>query len=236
MSSTDYHRTPLPPVPGAAQTAQDMPPVHSSRRTPRLAVISMLCGLMAFFTILIFIGAFFAVIAVISGHVAINRIRHSSGRLAGDGIAMTGVVMGYAALVGTSILMLIVLIAYQPADRYLNQYRQQQSIRHASRLYFAVESYAREHKGKYPKQWKDLSGRHINSLDMEDCLQSVYSLRRLDEKAFKLVPHQRPVLPAAVSQVVVIQENAPSHIDSITVVYADGNTELIANPNRDYAP
>ncbi len=187
---------------------------------------------MAFFTILIFVGAFFALVAVIAGHVALNRIRHSSGRLAGDGLAMTGIVMGYLALVATSGLMLLVLFFYQPAGHYLTQYQQQQSMRHASRLYFASESYARDHRGAYPKQWDDLQGRYINALDLEDCLGSVYSFKKSPQAAFKIVSHQRPVLPAVSTQVVVIQEIAPAHIDSITVVYADGNTELIANPNR----
>lgn len=198
--------------------------------------MSLLCGLMAFFTILIFVGAFFAIIAIVSGHVAINRIRHSSGRLGGDGLAMSGIVLGYVALVGTSILMLLLVISYQPAGRYLVQYRQQQSMRHATHLYLAAESYARDHRGAYPKQWEDLKGRYVNSLELKDNLHSVYSFGKTKQPAFKLVPHQRPVLPAVSAQVVVIQEVAPPHIDSITVVYADGNTELIANPNRDFDP
>lgn len=247
MSSPDYHRNPLPPVPsilgGAAPPADaptqeqqtspaQQPRLPQARKTPRSAVLSLLCGLMAFFTILIFVGVFFALIAVIAGHVALNRIRHSSGRLAGDGLAMTGIVMGYLALVATSGLMLLVLFFYQPTGHYLTQYQQQQSMRHASRLYFAAESYARDHRGAYPKQWDDLQGRYINALDLEDCLNSVYSFKKSPQAAFKLVSHQRPVLPAASTQVVVIQEIAPPQIDSITVVYADGNTELIANPNR----
>jgi len=180
---------------------------------------------------LAFIGAAFAVIAVITGHVALSRIRHSPSRYSGDGVAMTGVFLGYFTLVGTSILMLLGLVFYQPAMNTLEQYRQHESMRHASHLYLASEAYARDHKGAYPKQWDELRGRYINSIELTDYLDSVHFFGDSEEPAFKLVPHQRPVLSAVFSQVVVIQEIAPPEIDLIAVVYADGNTELILNPN-----
>ncbi len=218
-------------MPGTRPAPQAPPP---PARTPRSAVISLVFGLTAFFTMLVFIGAFAAIVAVISGHVAISRIRHSNGRLGGHAVAMTGVVLGYMALIGTSILMLILLIAYQPATQALSEYRQQQSLRHASHLYFAAESYARDHHDKYPKKWDDLKGRYINSIELADCLHSVHTFKKAETSipVFRLVPHQRPVLPAVSAQVVVIQETAPPEIDFITVVYSNGNTELIANPNR----
>ena len=181
---------------------------------------------------LLFIGTFPAIIAVITGHMAISRIRHSNGRLAGHAVAIAGVVLGYMTLVGTSILMLVVLFSFQPVNRALTKYRQQQSIRNASHLYLASEAYARDHNGNYPKKWRDLKGRYINSLDLASCLSSAHSFDKSESPAFTLVPHQRPVLPAVSAQVVVIQESAPPDIDLITVVYSDGNTELIANPNR----
>jgi hypothetical protein len=193
---------------------------------------SLIFGLMGFFTMLIFVGALPAIIAVIAGHVAISRIRHSNGLLAGHAVAVTGVVLGYMTLIGTSILMLVVLFAYQPAKQVLTEYRQHQSLRHASHLYLAAEAYARDHKGNYPADWQDLKGRYFNSLELANHLSSVHSFRKSEQIAFKLVPHQRPVLPAVSAQVVVIQEIAPPHIDLISVVYSDGNTELIANPNR----
>lgn len=232
-TTTNYHSTPLPPVPGTRPAPQTP---SSPPRTPLAAVVSLIFGLMAFLTMLVFIGAFPAIIAVIAGHVAISRIRHSQGRLAGHAIAVTGVVLGYMTLVGTSILMLVVLFAYQPARQALTDYRQHQSMRNASHLYFAAEAYARDHNGKYPKKWSDLKGRYINSLDLARRLSSVHSFRKSTDQAFQLVPHQRPVLPAISAQVVVIQETAPPDIEMITVLYSDGNTELIANPNRDSEP
>lgn len=222
-------------MPGTGPDPQTPP---SESKTPHVAVASLIFGLIAFFTMLFFVGTFPAVIAVITGHVAINRIQHSRDRYGGYGIAMAGVVLGYITLIGTSVLMLLVLFSYHPVSRYLDQHRQKQSMRNASHLYLASEAYARDHKDVYPEKWQDLEGRYINTHDLASCLHSVYTLpfRESGSPAFRIVSHQRPILPAIISQVVVIQENAPPDVDLITAVYADGNTELIANPERNLDP
>ncbi len=203
-----------------------------------MAVVSLVFGLLAFLTLLLIIGILPAIIAVISGHLAMSRIRHSQGQLDGYGIAMTGVTLGYITLVVSSLLVLALLFLFQPASRTLASYRQHQSMRNASHLYLAAEAYARDHKDTYPKHWDDLRGRYISTIDLDKFLRSAYSppFRKSGQPAFQLVPHQRPVLPAITSQVVVIQENAPPEVDLVTVVYADGNTEWIANPNRNSDP
>lgn len=126
-----------------------------------MAVASLVFGLLAFLTLFIFVGTFPAIIAVITGHVALSRIRHSQGHLGGYGIAMAGVTLGYVTLLVSSLLMLALLFLFQPASRTLADYRQHQSMRNASHLYLAAEAYARDHKDTYPKHWKDLEGRYI---------------------------------------------------------------------------
>ena len=49
--------------------------------------------------------------------------------------------------------------------------------------------------------------------------------------AFEIVPHDRPVLPAIADTVIVIQEIAPTEIEQISVVYADGTVKSIHNPD-----
>jgi hypothetical protein len=60
-------------------------------QTSTLATVSLVAGI-ASWVILPFIGA---VVAVITGHMAKNEIRSSSGRLTGDGMATAGLVLGY---------------------------------------------------------------------------------------------------------------------------------------------
>lgn len=64
------------------------------RRTSTLAVVSLVSGILGW-TILPLIGA---VVAVITGHLARAEIRREPGRYEGDGLAIAGLVLGWAAL------------------------------------------------------------------------------------------------------------------------------------------
>ena len=73
------------------------------RSTSTLAVVSLCFGIAAW-TVLPFIGA---IVAVICGHLARREIRQTvSEQLDGDGLAVTGLVLGYAQLVLSAIGML----------------------------------------------------------------------------------------------------------------------------------
>jgi hypothetical protein len=66
------------------------------RTTCTLAVVSLCFGIAAW-TVLPFIGA---IVAVICGHLARREIRQTvSEPLDGDGLAVTGLILGYAQLV-----------------------------------------------------------------------------------------------------------------------------------------
>ncbi|QDV36629.1 DUF4190 domain-containing protein [Tautonia plasticadhaerens] len=68
--------------------------------TERLAVVSLVAGIAGFF--LPVVGP---VTAIVSGHVARDEIRKSRGRLGGDALAKTGLILGYV-WVGLSLLLI----------------------------------------------------------------------------------------------------------------------------------
>ncbi|MEW4570222.1 DUF4190 domain-containing protein [Tautonia sp. JC769] len=72
--------------------------------TERLAVVSLVAGIAGFF--LPIVGP---VTAVVSGHVARGEIRKSNGRLGGDAMARTGLILGYVWLGLTALGMLVML-------------------------------------------------------------------------------------------------------------------------------
>ena len=78
--------TPPPPSPAVPQTVPRTPPVAIWSLI--LAALSFTCGWL-----------FTAIPAVICGHVARAKIRKSVGALDGRGIATTGLILGYIALV-----------------------------------------------------------------------------------------------------------------------------------------
>jgi len=68
------------------------------RQTSGLAVWSMALGILGIGLLLLCIGPLFAIPAVICGHVAYSRINRSGGMLAGQGMALAGLITGYSTI------------------------------------------------------------------------------------------------------------------------------------------
>ena len=73
---------------------------NTTAPTSNLAIVSLILGIMSW-TILPIISAF---IAIITGHMARREIRHSSGALTGDTMAIAGLVLGYIQLTATAFI------------------------------------------------------------------------------------------------------------------------------------
>ncbi len=65
------------------------PPVYAP--TSSLAILSLISGIASWFLLPV-VGA---IVAVITGYMAKNEIRSSNGQLSGDGLATTGIVLGF---------------------------------------------------------------------------------------------------------------------------------------------
>jgi hypothetical protein len=76
------------------------------RSTSTLAIVSLVSGLLCWS----FVPWLGSLVAVVTGHLARAEIRREPGRLEGDGMAVAGLVLGYAMLALSFIgLMLVVL-------------------------------------------------------------------------------------------------------------------------------
>jgi len=85
------------------QPYQQIPPPAPNST---LATISMISGILGW-TIAPLLGS---LVAIITGHMAKREIRESMGRLAGDGMATAGLIMGYLQLIPSVLCICIVLI------------------------------------------------------------------------------------------------------------------------------
>jgi hypothetical protein len=81
----------MPAVPNAPGAAIPTPTPAGLPQTSGKAIASLVCGMMS----LIFPAA---IAAVILGHISRSEIRKSGGRLKGDGLALVGLIFGYAGL------------------------------------------------------------------------------------------------------------------------------------------
>lgn len=78
------------PPPSAAWTAPAYP-VAASPKTSGLAIASLVTGILFCFVVT-------PVVAVVLGHLALDQIRDSDGRISGRGMAIAGVTLGWIFL------------------------------------------------------------------------------------------------------------------------------------------
>ena len=79
-----------------------------TRQTSSLAVVSLVAGILGW-TLLPLIGS---IGAIITGHMARSEIRRAQERLEGDGMALAGLILGYAMLVLGTIGIIVALVFF----------------------------------------------------------------------------------------------------------------------------
>ncbi|MBC7932031.1 MAG: DUF4190 domain-containing protein [Rubrivivax sp.] len=73
------------------------------------ATASLVFGILSYVGFVI-VGA--PIVAVVCGHIALSRIKHSGGRIGGRGLAIAGLVLGYVALaISVAVLLFLLGIA-----------------------------------------------------------------------------------------------------------------------------
>ncbi len=106
----------LPPPPAQIQPLSYQQPLGAGTYlqvvpNSTLAIVSLVSGIIAW----VLFPILAAIVAVISGHMARNEIRRSGGSLAGQGLALIGMILGYVQLalvaLGACGLLLFFVIA-----------------------------------------------------------------------------------------------------------------------------
>ena len=88
------------------QPYTQLPP---TTRTSIAAILSMIAGILGFVQILPVIGP---IVAVIAGHIAKNEIKKSGGMITGNGMATTGLILGYLTIAVGLCLACIFVLAF----------------------------------------------------------------------------------------------------------------------------
>lgn len=137
-----------PPVP-----ASTPPPVfagsapamaHAPTGTSGLAIGSLVCGILGFFTL-----GLTGIAAVIMGHISLSRIKGSAGALGGKGMAIAGLIMGYFGffLIGIAMLAALAVPAYNSVQMKGNQMK---LVSNARQIVLATKMYASQHNSNLP--------------------------------------------------------------------------------------
>ncbi len=118
------------PQPGAGSATGNPPPNYGTPLQPgmagplyleppnsTLAIISMVAGIIGFVGLPL-IGS---IAAVICGHLAMNEIKNSQGRLGGKGFATAGLILGYIGLVLTALFVAFIIVALAIYGAHVHQ-------------------------------------------------------------------------------------------------------------------
>ena len=82
--------------------------VPAAKPTNSLAIVSLVLGIASYFGLPI-VGA---VAAIITGHIARGQIRDSGGIQGGEGMALAGLVLGYAHFILVCLAMAIITVFF----------------------------------------------------------------------------------------------------------------------------
>ena len=86
-------------------TQELVPKATAVAKDSVLAIVSLVAGITGW-TILPVCGG---IVAIITGHLALNEIRSSDGDLSGNGLAIAGIALGYTCLALTGLIVLAIL-------------------------------------------------------------------------------------------------------------------------------
>lgn len=130
------------PAPVFGGTAPALP--NASSGTSGLAIGSLVCGILCFLTL-----GLTGLAAIIMGHMSLSRIRRSAGTLGGQGMAIAGLIMGYAGfcLFGVAILASLALPALNSVQLQASQMK---IVSNAKQIVIAAKQYAASHDGHLP--------------------------------------------------------------------------------------
>ena len=140
---------------GSVMTSATAAPVEPAQTSGK-AIVSLICGLFFFFFPI-------SIVAVVFGHLSLSEIRKSAGRLKGDGLAIAGLVLGYAGLAVLPVLI-IAAIAIPNLLRARMAANESSAVASVRKLVAAETVYFQDHReAGYTCSLSDLS----HSIDRE---------------------------------------------------------------------
>jgi type II secretory pathway pseudopilin PulG len=115
------------------------------------AIASLVCGI---FTI--FLPA--SIAAIILGHLSLSDIRKSAGRLGGRGVAIAGLVLGYAGIVLIPLIFMIAAIAIPNLLRAKMAANEASAVGSLRTISVAAITYESEYENGFPSTLEALEG------------------------------------------------------------------------------
>jgi len=127
------------------------PPFDGNPRTSGKAIASLVCGIFTFFFPA-------SIAAIILGHISLSEIRKSGGRIGGQGIATTGLVLGYLGIVIIPFVLIVAAIAIPNLLRARIAANEASAVGSLRFIETAAISYGSEYENGFPSSLEVLGG------------------------------------------------------------------------------
>lgn len=144
-----FSRAPIPamaPIPGNPSAAAP-PPFTGNPTTSGKAIASLICGIFVFFFPV-------SIAAVILGHMSLSEIRKSAGRIGGQGIAITGLVLGYLGVLMIPMILIIAAIAIPNLLRSRMAMNEASAVGSLRTIDVAAIQYASGYENGFPSRFE----------------------------------------------------------------------------------
>ncbi len=115
-------------------------------RKSKLAVWSLVLGILAVVLSVVCIGPLFAIPAVICGHMGYSRVKRSAGAVSGEGLALGGLITGYIGIALIPVIALLAAIAVPNFVKARETAQRNVCINHLRQIEGAKQAWALEQK------------------------------------------------------------------------------------------
>jgi len=195
------------------------------KETPGIAIASLVCGILSW----VCVGLLAAIPAVITGHMALGRIKRSAGALGGRGLAIAGLILGYTSIVVMTVLIVLFFTLVMPLIK--EESSKTACLANLKTIGTACTVYAAEHNGRYPERLSELYPDHVPELDIFVCPATgakIGSPQEIDSKTsyeYRGASLDLRTLKEPSYQVILACDKAGNHRRGKNILYADGHVE-----------
>jgi hypothetical protein len=184
-------------------------------KTSGLAITSLVLGIVGITCIFPVFGA---ILAIIFGVLALNKINKSGGRITGQGQAIAGIVLGGVGLVMVPIMLAMLLPALNNAREHA---RRAQCMSNLKGIGLGLAMYAEEHDGAIPRRFEDLN-KYITS----DRIYVCPSARDSTVPSYEIVLGGKKWNSPESIDSIVLTEPLADHRVGRNSLYGDGRVEF----------
>jgi len=197
------------------------------RKTSGIAIASLICGLASFVCLA---NVLTGIPAVITGHLALGRIRRAAGALGGRGLAIAGLILGYTSIVVMTVLLVLFFTLLVPAMK--EEASKTACMANLKMIGMVCQMYAADHDGAFPERLSQLyEAGLVSSLDVFVCPTTgakIGSPQEIDSKTsyeYRGAGLDPRTLREPTYQVILACDKDGNHRRGKNILYADGHVE-----------